>query len=50
VKDHLPLNAPIGAEEGRSVHGSLKAEIGGPRKAGRRVAFNGKEHAVIEGK
>jgi hypothetical protein len=50
MKNHLPLDASVGAEEGRSMHGSLKAEIGRPRKAWRRVAFDRKEHAVIEGK
>ena len=50
VKDHLPLNASVGAEEGRGMHGGLKAEIRRPRKARRRVAFDGKEHAVVEGK
>ena len=32
------------------MHGGLKAEIGRPRKAWRGVTFNGKEHAVVEGK
>lgn len=50
VKDHLPLDASVGAEEGRGMHGGLKAEIRRPRKARRRVAFDGKEHAVVEGK
>jgi hypothetical protein len=50
MKDHLPLDTSVGAEEGRGMHGSLKAEIGGPGKAWRWVAFYGKEHAVVEGK
>jgi len=49
MKDHLPLYASVGAEEGRGMHGSLKAEIRGPGKARGWVAFDGKEHAVVEG-
>jgi hypothetical protein len=50
MKDHLPLDASVGTEEGRGMHGSLKTEIGRPRKAWRRVAFDRKKHAVVEGK
>jgi hypothetical protein len=32
------------------MHGSLKAEIGGPGKARRGAAFYRKKHAVVEGK
>jgi len=32
------------------MHGSLKTEIGRARKAWGRVAFDRKEHAVVEGK
>src|SRR5487761_1378502 len=49
MKDHLPLDTSVGAEEGRGVHGSLKTEIGGPGKARRGAAFYGKKHAVVEG-
>jgi hypothetical protein len=49
MEDHLPLDASVGAEEGRGMHGGLKAEIGRPRKALRGVAFDRKEHAVVEG-
>jgi len=50
MEDHLPLDASVGTKEGRGMHGGLKAEIGRPRKAWRGVTFNGKEHAVVEGK
>ena len=50
MKDHLPLDTSVGAEEGRGMHGGLKAEIGGPGKAWRWVAFYRKEHAVVEGR
>jgi len=50
MEDHLPLDTSVGIEEGRSMHGSLKAEIGRPRKARRGAAFDRKEHAVVEGK
>jgi hypothetical protein len=50
MEDHLPLDASVGTEEGRGMHGGLKAEIGRPRKAWRGVTFNRKEHAVVEGK
>jgi len=39
MKDHLPLDTSVGAEEGRGMHGSLKAEIGGAGKAWRWAAF-----------
>jgi hypothetical protein len=39
MKDHLPLDTSVGAEEGRGMHGSLKAEIRGPWKAWRWAAF-----------
>jgi len=50
MKDHFPLDTPVGVEEGRCMHGSLKAEIGGAGKARRGTAFYGKKHAVVEGK
>jgi hypothetical protein len=50
MKDHLPLDTSVGAEEGRGVHGSCESEIGGAGKARRGVAFYGEEHAVVEGK
>jgi hypothetical protein len=49
MEDHLPLDASVGTEEGRGMHGCLKAEIGRPRKAWRGVTFDRKEHAVVEG-
>jgi len=50
MEDHLPLDASVGTEEGRSMHGGLKAEIGRPRKARRGMTFDRKEHAVVERK
>jgi hypothetical protein len=50
MEDHLPLDASVGTEEGRGMHGGLKAEIGRSRKAWRGVTFDRKEHAVVEGK
>lgn len=49
MEDHLPLDASVRTEEGRGMHGCLKAEIGRPRKAWRGMTFDRKEHAVVEG-
>lgn len=50
MEDHLPLDASVGTKEGRGMHGGLEAEIRRSRKAWRRVTFDRKEHAVVEGK